>query len=149
MKRRKLDATKFSTLLDEVESTEGSTAPEVDGGAIPASGSVDGGTDAVRPASASPPANEELQKLVDIDVLSIELGYSLLRLADEGKGGDLIDRITGLRKSFAREMGLVLPTVAVRDNFELEANDYRFLLRGKPVAEGRLLPNRSLAMNVW
>ncbi len=49
---------------------------------------------------------------------------------------------------FAREMGLVLPTVTVRDNFELEANDYRFLLRGKPVAQGRLLPNRSLAMNV-
>ena len=62
--------------------------------------------------------------------------------------GDLVKRITGLRKSFAREMGMVLPTVAVRDNFELEANHYRFLLRGKPIASGRVLPNRSLAMNV-
>lgn len=86
--------------------------------------------------------------MVDVDVLSIELGYSLLRLADENKGGDLIERITGLRKSFAREMGMILPSVAVRDNFELEASDYRFLLRGKPVARGRVLANRFLAMNV-
>ena len=98
--------------------------------------------------SASPEvATEALEKMLDVDVLSVELGYSLLRLADEQKG-DLVERITGLRKTFAREVGLLLPTVSLRDNFELEANDYCFLLRGKPVARGRILPNRSLAMNV-
>ena len=148
MKRRKLDATKFSALLDEAESSDTGSSGMVELGETQESNSVDGASESNGVSKSEPPAEEDLQRLVDLDVLSIELGYSLLRLADENKGGDLIDRITGLRKSFAREMGLVLPTVAVRDNFELEANDYRFLLRGKPVAEGRLLPNRSLAMNV-
>ncbi|MCB1121316.1 MAG: FHIPEP family type III secretion protein, partial [Verrucomicrobiae bacterium] len=147
MKRRKLDATRFSTLLDEAEDFEDpKSRADMPGGASTriggkSSSEAESGVSAV---SDAPPTTGELQKLVDTDILSIELGYSLLRLADENKGGDLIARIIGLRKSFAREMGLVLPTVAVRDNFELEANDYRFLLRGKPVAQGRLLPNRSL-----
>ncbi len=148
MKRRKLDATQFSSLLDEIDDEEVSQLSSHGGQERPSSAESNGESSLVSGVAPAISGNEELQKLVDVDTLSIELGYSLLRLADEGKGGDLIDRITGLRKSFAKEMGLVLPTVAVRDNFELEANDYRFLLRGKPVAQGRLLPNRSLAMNV-
>jgi flagellar biosynthesis protein FlhA len=150
LKKKNLDATRFSDLLDNVAEEEEDSAAGVsprpvavgDGGASP------GGRPGADSASGLPAAPEDLRKLVDVDLITVELGYSLLRLADEAKGGDLIERITGLRKSFAREMGMVLPTVAVRDNFELEANDYRFLLRGKPVATGRVLPNRSLAMNV-
>lgn len=148
MKRRKLDATQFSSLLDEIDDEADSQSSSQVGQEQQSSVENNREPSSVSGVASSASGNEELQKFVDVDTLSIELGYSLLRLADEGKGGDLIDRITGLRKSFAREMGLVLPTVAVRDNFELEANDYRFLLRGKPVAQGRLLPNRSLAMNV-
>lgn len=149
LKRSNLDATRFEDLLDEASSGAVAGGAEAAAGARPVP--VEGGADpsqagAAAPAEAAPP--EDLRKLMDVDILTVELGYALLRLADEGKGGDLIERITGLRKSFAREMGMVLPTVAVRDNFELEANDYRFLLRGKPVASGRVLPNRSLAMNV-
>ena len=153
LKKKNLDATRFSDLLDEASSddVDASSPRPVAVGADAAStgeGGAAGGGSAGAGASAPPAAPEDLRKLVDVDLLTVELGYSLLRLADELKGGDLIERITGLRKSFAREMGMVLPTVAVRDNFELEANDYRFLLRGKPVATGRVLPNRSLAMNV-
>lgn len=143
LRRHKLDATQFADLLDEAEEEEdeASVAPAnapagASAGQAQAGGAVGSG------------AAEDLQSMVDVDVLSVELGYSLLRLADEEKGGDLVDRITGLRKTFAKEIGLVLPTVSIRDNFELEANDYRFLLRGKPVARGRILPNRFLAMNV-
>jgi flagellar biosynthesis protein FlhA len=91
---------------------------------------------------------EDVRKLVEIDVFTIEIGYGLLALANPKAGGDLLARVTGVRKTLAREKGIVVPPVSVRDNLELEANDYRFLLRGKPIARGQLHPGRSLAMNV-
>jgi flagellar biosynthesis protein FlhA len=69
-------------------------------------------------------------------------------MADSKIGGELLGRVTGVRKTLAREKGIVVPPVSVRDNLELESNDYRFLLRGKPVAKGQLVPGRWLAMNV-
>jgi flagellar biosynthesis protein FlhA len=151
LKKKNLDATRFSELLDQAhDSVDESTSPRPIALDAANSGVGEGATGAAGDVGGYVPAaaNEDLRKLVDVDLFTVELGYSLLRLADEAKGGDLVERITGLRKSFAREMGMVLPTVAVRDNFELEANHYRFLLRGKPIASGRVLPNRSLAMNV-
>jgi flagellar biosynthesis protein FlhA len=99
------------------------------------------------PASTSAGA-EDVRKLIDIDVFSIEIGYGLLSLADAKVGGDLLARITGVRKTLARDRGLVVPPVSVRDNLELEANEYRFLLRGKPLVRGQLTPGRWMAMNV-
>ena len=92
--------------------------------------------------------NPEFEKAIHVDVFAIELGYGLLPLADKSKNGDLLDRITGVRKNFARDVGVVLPSIAVRDNLELEANEYRFLLRGKKIAGGSLVPHRYMAMNV-
>jgi flagellar biosynthesis protein FlhA len=100
------------------------------------------------PAPAGSGASEDVRKLIDVDVFAIEIGYGLLSLADTKMGGDLLARVTGVRKSLAREKGIVVPPISVRDNLELEANDYRFLLRGKPVARGSLIPGRFLAMNV-
>lgn len=100
-------------------------------------------------ASASPSiGGEDVRKLIEIDIFAIEIGYGLLNLANAKTGGDLLARVTGVRKTLAREKGIVVPPVSVRDNLELEANDYRFLLRGKPIARGQLHPGRSLAMNV-
>jgi flagellar biosynthesis protein FlhA len=105
-------------------------------------------------ASASTPplpasgANEDVRKLIEVDVFAIEIGYGLLGLADAKAGGDLLGRVTGVRKSLAREKGVIVPPVAVRDNLELESNEYRFLLRGKTVARSTLQPGRWLAMNV-
>ena len=151
LKKKNLDATRFSELLDQASDSVGDSStprPVAVDATKPNAGSVSVGQAGDAGGELPAAANEDLRKLVDVDLFTVELGYSLLRLADEAKGGDLVERITGLRKSFAREMGMVLPTVAVRDNFELEANHYRFLLRGKPIAFGRVLPNRSLAMNV-
>ncbi|MDD5350868.1 MAG: flagellar biosynthesis protein FlhA [Chthoniobacteraceae bacterium] len=92
--------------------------------------------------------NEDFQKLIDVNVFSVELGYSLLHLAEKKNGGDLLDRITGVRKSFARDMGMIIPPVAIRDNPELGGSEYRFLLRSKQIAKGQILSNRWLAMNV-
>jgi flagellar biosynthesis protein FlhA len=98
--------------------------------------------------AASGSAPEDVRKLTDVDIFAIEIGYGLLGMANAKSGGDLLARVTTVRKTLAREKGIVVPPVSVRDNLELEANDYRFLLRGKPIARGQLHPGRSLAMNV-
>jgi flagellar biosynthesis protein FlhA len=91
---------------------------------------------------------DDFENVVNVDVFAIELGYGLLTLADRRKEGSLIDRITGVRRTFAREMGILIPPIAIRDNLEMETNEYRFLLRGKELVRGSLVPNRWLAMNV-
>jgi flagellar biosynthesis protein FlhA len=91
---------------------------------------------------------DDFDNVVNVDVFAIELGYGLLALADRRKEGSLIERITGVRRTFAREMGILIPPIAIRDNLELETNEYRFLLRGKEVARSSLVPNRWMAMNV-
>jgi flagellar biosynthesis protein FlhA len=101
--------------------------------------------------SGGSPSNtgpEDLHKLIEAEILSIEVGYGLLRLADKTQGGELLDRITGVRKGFARDNGMVIPPIAIRDSLELEPNEYNFLLRGKSFARASVIPNRWLAMNV-
>ncbi|MBI2516365.1 MAG: flagellar biosynthesis protein FlhA [Opitutae bacterium] len=99
-------------------------------------------------APASGASDNDVRKLIDVDTFAIEIGYGLLPLADSKIGGDLLARVTGVRKSLAREKGIVVPPISVRDNLELEPNEYRFLLRGKTVARGSLIPGKFLAMNV-
>ncbi len=117
-----------------------------------AKGAPAAGAPAAGGATASPApsggANEDVRKLIEVDAFAIEIGYGLLPLADNKSGGDLLSRVTGVRKTLAREKGVVVPPISVRDNLELEANDYRFLLRGKVLARGSLMPGRYLAMNV-
>ena len=99
-------------------------------------------------AAAKSQAAEEMRKLTATEVLAVELGFGLIKLADRAQGGDLLDRITGVRRSFASETGMVIPPLAIHDNIDLESNQYRFLLRGKTVAFGAIMPGRWLAMDV-
>ena len=99
-------------------------------------------------AAITSPAENDVRKLIDVDPFAIEIGYGLLPLADSKVGGDLLARVTGVRKTLAREKGIIIPPISVRDNLELEANDYRFLLRNRLIAKGTLMPGRFLAMNV-
>ncbi len=99
----------------------------------------------VKPKSTTP---DDLRKLIDVDVFAIELGSGLLHLAEKKNSGDLLERVTGVRKTLAREMGIVIPQIAIRDNLELDSQEYRFLMRGKELARGRIIPGRWLAMNV-
>ena len=92
-------------------------------------------------------AGEKLETLLHIDAMQIELGYGLVSLADTRKGGDLLERVTGVRRSFAQEMGIIVPPIRLRDNLQIGANDYRFLLKGNPIASGQLMPGYWLAMN--
>jgi flagellar biosynthesis protein FlhA len=99
---------------------------------------------AAKGAAASP---DKLESLLTLDSLQIELGYGLINMADARKGGDLLERVTGVRKTFAQEMGVIVPPIRLRDNLQLEANRYRFLLKGNPIVEGELMPGHWLAMN--
>jgi flagellar biosynthesis protein FlhA len=99
-------------------------------------------------AGGKPAIAEDIRRMIDLDVFAIEIGYGLLPLAEAKQGGDLLGRVTGVRKSLAREKGILVPPVSVRDNLELEANEYRFLLRGKVIAKGQVQPGRTMAMNV-
>ncbi len=101
------------------------------------------------PGAAAAPggAGEKLETLLTLDALQIELGYGLVSLADTRKGGDLLERVTGVRRTFAQEMGIIIPPIKLRDNLQLGANDYRFVLKGSAVATGALMPGHWLAMN--
>ena len=94
------------------------------------------------------PQLSPMESAIEQEVFGLEMGYGLLVLADKKKGGDLLERITGARTNFAREMGMLLPTIGVRDNIELEPNEYRFLLRGKEVVRSTIVPDRVLAMSM-
>ncbi len=98
-------------------------------------------------APASPAASEKLESLLNVDALQIELGYGLVSMADARKGGNLLERVTGVRRNFAQDMGVVIPPIRLRDNLQLGANEYRFLLKGHPIAQGTLMAGHWLAMN--
>ncbi len=90
---------------------------------------------------------EKLESLLNVDTFQIEMGFGLVSLADARKGGDMLERVTGVRKTFATEMGVIVPPIRLRDNMQLEANQYRFILKGNPIATGELMPGHWLAMN--
>ena len=102
------------------------------------------GTAAAGGAAAT---SDKIESLLAVDPLQIELGYGLVSLADTRRGGDLLERVTGVRRTFAQEMGILIPPIRLRDNLQLGANEYRFLLKGQPVAQGSLMPGYFLAMN--
>ncbi|MEM0984270.1 MAG: flagellar biosynthesis protein FlhA [Planctomycetota bacterium] len=93
---------------------------------------------------AGPPPVEELLK---VDTMELEVGYGLVRLVDKTQGGDLLDRITSVRRQLAVETGLVMPPVRIRDNVQLAPNEYRIKIRGNPVATANVEPDRLLAMD--
>ena len=111
---------------------------------------ADAGAENEKPASDAKPkgVSEEFKKIMEVDVVCVELGVALLGLADKKTGGDLLDRVTGVRRNFARDLGMVIPPIAIRDNLDLENSEYRFMLRGREVARGKVLLKHWLAMNV-
>ena len=85
--------------------------------------------------------------LQPVDQLGLELGYRLIALVDKTRQGDLLNRIKGVRRKFAQEVGFLPPPVHVRDNLELKPSAYRITLRGVIVGEGEAFPNMFLAIN--
>lgn len=90
---------------------------------------------------------EEVERLLPIDVLELEIGYALIPLVDNKKQGNLLDRIRSLRRQFALEMGLIIPSLHIRDNLELKPNEYAVCIRGSEVARGELMVDHYLAID--
>jgi flagellar biosynthesis protein FlhA len=99
------------------------------------------------PPAASPEKPEQVEDFLQVDPIELELGYGLISLVDEPRGGDLFDRITNIRKQLALELGIVIPAVRVRDNLQLPPGTYVIKIRGNVVATDELITDRFLAMN--
>ncbi len=93
------------------------------------------------------PTEQPVEELLRVDPVEIELGYSLISLVDESQGGDVFKRITNVRRQLAVELGIILPPVRVRDNLQLEPEEYVIKIRGNEIARNVLHPNMLLAMN--
>ncbi|WP_217585593.1 flagellar biosynthesis protein FlhA [Lentibacillus saliphilus] len=90
---------------------------------------------------------ENVVNLLTMDQIEFEFGYALIPLVDADKGGDLLDRIVMIRRQLAIELGIVVPVVRIRDNIQLNPNDYVLKIRGNEVASGELLLDHYLAMS--
>ncbi|WP_237227605.1 flagellar biosynthesis protein FlhA [Rubinisphaera sp. JC750] len=82
-----------------------------------------------------------------VDPMELDLGIGLLQLADPGRGGDLLDRVTRVRHRIAQELGMIMPKVRIRDNMRLKQLDYQVKIRSIPVAWGNIQPGKLLAIN--
>ena len=90
---------------------------------------------------------EKVEKLLDVDTMELEVGYGLVRMVDTSKGGDLLERISMIRRQIAVELGIIVPPVRIRDNMQLGANDYAIKIKGQTVARGVTYPEQFLAMD--
>jgi flagellar biosynthesis protein FlhA len=95
-------------------------------------------------APPSPPPEEE--EIRPVELIAIEVGYGLIYLADEQRGGDLLDRIKNLRRQLAQELGIMIPPIHVRDNLSLKPGEYTILIKGVEVAKGELMPEYFMAL---
>ncbi len=84
--------------------------------------------------------------LINVEPIEMEFGYSLIPLVDEGSGGKMIDRIVIFRRQYAQEMGLVIPSIRLRDSSSLNTNQYVIKIRGEEVAKGEILVDYYLAL---
>lgn len=90
---------------------------------------------------------ENVINLLNVDPIEFEFGYGLIPLVDTAQGGDLLDRVVMIRRQLALELGVVIPVVRIRDNIQLQPNEYRIKIKGNEMARGELLLDHYLAMS--
>ena len=90
---------------------------------------------------------ESVLELLSVETIEIEVGYRLVPLLNIEQGGDLLERIAQIRRQTALDLGIVLPSIRVRDNLQLSPNTYQIKLKGVAIESGEVYPERSLAMN--
>ncbi|MEY2715568.1 MAG: Flagellar biosynthesis protein FlhA [Planctomycetota bacterium] len=98
-------------------------------------------------ASRTPAEAPKVEELLTVDTLELEIGYAVVGLVDASRGGDLLERIAGIRRHLAVELGLVMPSVRIRDNMQLDPNEYRVKVRGAVIASGKVYPDLLMAMD--
>lgn len=90
---------------------------------------------------------ENVVSLLQVDPIELEFGYGIIPLADVNQGGDLLDRVVMIRRQIALELGCVVPMIRLRDNIQLNPNQYVIKIKGVPVSEGEILFDHYMAMN--
>ena len=90
---------------------------------------------------------ENVVSLLQVDPIELEFGYCIIPLADVNQGGDLLDRVVMIRRQVALELGCVVPMIRLRDNIQLNPNQYVIKIKGVPVSEGEILFDHYMAMN--
>jgi len=96
---------------------------------------------------AEPKGPDKVEEMLAVDPMELEVGYGLIKLVDRKQGGDLLDRIGNIRRQQASELGIVVPPIRIRDNIQLEPNQYAIKLRGVQIARGETLPGQLLAID--
>lgn len=90
---------------------------------------------------------EDVSSLLNVEPIEIEIGYGIIPLADESSGGDLLQRIVSVRRQCAIDMGIIVHPIRIRDNLQLNPNQYTIKIKGIPVTTYELMPNMLLCMN--
>ena len=90
---------------------------------------------------------ENVNSLLQVDPIELEFGYGIIPLADVNQGGDLLDRVVMIRRQVALELGMVVPIIRLRDNIQLNPNQYIIKIKGIQVSEGEILFDHYMAMN--
>jgi len=90
---------------------------------------------------------ENVNSLLQVDPIELEFGYGIIPLADVSQGGDLLDRVVMIRRQIALELGTVVPIIRLRDNIQLNPNQYIIKIKGIQVSEGEILFDHYMAMN--
>jgi flagellar biosynthesis protein FlhA len=98
-------------------------------------------------AELAAPKKENVESMLPLDMVELEVGYGLINVVDSSKSGDLLERIASIRKQFALDLGIVVPSVHIRDNLQLAPGEYRFMIKGNKVGGGVLKPEALLAMD--
>ena len=98
-------------------------------------------------AELTAPKKENVESMLPLDMVELEVGYGLINVVDSSKSGDLLERIASIRKQFALDLGIVVPSVHIRDNLQLAPGEYRFMIKGNKVGGGILKPDALLAMD--
>lgn len=101
----------------------------------------------IKEETPSKSPEEKITDFLHIDPLELEIGYGLIPLVDKDQGGDLLNRITLIRKQQALDMGIIIPPIRIRDNLQLKPNDYMIKIRGNEIARGELRLGNFLALN--
>ncbi|MGZ3744534.1 MAG: flagellar biosynthesis protein FlhA [Pseudobdellovibrionaceae bacterium] len=97
--------------------------------------------------AAAAPKKENIETMLPLDLVELEVGYGLINIVESDKSGDLLERIVSIRKQFALDLGIVVPSIHIRDNLQLAPGEYRVLIKGNRVGGGSLRPEFLLAMD--
>jgi flagellar biosynthesis protein FlhA len=103
--------------------------------------------EAEQETAAVKPEPDDFRALLKVELLEVEIGYNLVELTDEARGGNLLERITAARKRAVNDLGIIIQPIRVRDNLQLGPFEYRFKLKGNEISRGQVRPGLYMALN--